>query len=129
MTIKEYIKENVRQVIKENAERKAIREIIKNELRRMYNEGVFEGGKPENNSKDKGDNKVTDAGTAVGQLKNILDNNPMIKKSKIAYALHPGVDHDSARHIFNDQLDANEDDVLSTKDANIAIDMIHNAGV
>ena len=64
----------------------------------------------------------------MAQLKNMLDNNPMIKKSKIAYALHPGVDHDSARHIFNDQLDSQEDDVLTNKEANIAIDMIHNAG-
>lgn len=127
MNIKEYIKESVRQVIREDVERQAIREIVKNELRKMYNEGVFEGDKPEDDDdKKKGGNG--NAETAVAQLKNMLDNNPMIKKSKIAYALHPGVDHDSARHIFNDQLDSQEDDVLTNKEANIAIDMIHNAG-
>ena len=126
MNIKEYIKESVRQVIREDVERQAIREIVKNELRKMYNEGVFEGGKPEDDDDKKDING--NAETAVAQLKNMLDNNPMIKKSKIAYALHPGVDHDSARHIFNDQLDSQEDDVLTNKEANIAIDMIHNAG-
>ena len=127
MNIKEYIKESVRQVIREDVERQAIREIVKNELRKMYNEGVFEGDKPEDDDdKKKGGNG--NAETAVAQLKNMLDKNPMIKKSKIAYALHPGVDHDSARHIFNDQLDSQEDDVLTNKEANIAIDMIHNAG-
>ena len=125
-TIKEYIKESVRQVIREDVERQAIREIIKNELRKMYNEGVFEGGKKDD---DKEKDTVGATDTARGQLKNILDNNPMIKKSQIAYALHPGVDHDSARHIFQDQLDPNEDDKLTTKDANTAIDLIHNAGV
>lgn len=124
-TIKEYIKESVRQVIREDVERQAIREIVKNELRKMYNEGVFEGGKREDDDKEKDSVGATD--TARGQLKNILDNNPMIKKSQIAYALHPGVDHDSARHIFQDQLTG--EDPLSTREANTAIDMIHNAGV
>lgn len=124
-TIKEYIKESVRQVIKEDVERQAIREIVKNELRKMYNEGVFEGGKREDDDKEKDSVGATD--TARGQLKNILDNNPMIKKSQIAYALHPGVDHDSARHIFQDQLEGS--DKLTTREANTAIDLIHNAGV
>ena len=123
-TIKEYIKESVRQVIREDVERQAIREIVKNELRKMYNEGVFEGGKKDD---DKEKDSVGATDTARGQLKNILDNNPMIKKSQIAYALHPGVDHDSARHIFQDQLTG--EDPLSTREANTAIDMIHNAGV
>jgi hypothetical protein len=124
-TIKEYIKESVRQVIREDVERQAIREIVKNELRKMYNEGVFEGGKREDDDKEKDSVGATD--TARGQLKNILDNNPMIKKSQIAYALHPGVDHDSARHIFQDQLEGS--DKLTTREANTAIDLIHNAGV
>ena len=123
-TIKKYIKESVRQVIREDVERQAIREIVKNELRKMYNEGVFEGGKKDD---DKEKDSVGATDTARGQLKNILDNNPMIKKSQIAYALHPGVDHDSARHIFQDQLTG--EDPLSTHEANTAIDMIHNAGV
>jgi len=123
-TIKKYIKESVRQVIREDVERQAIREIVKNELRKMYNEGVFEGGKKDD---DKEKDTVGATDTARGQLKNILDNNPMIKKSQIAYALHPGVDHDSARHIFQDQLTG--EDPLSTREANTAIDMIHNAGV
>lgn len=126
-TIKEYIKESVRQVIREDVERQAIREIVKNELRKMYNEGVFEGDKREDDD-DKKKDTVGNADTATAQLKNMLDNNPMIKKSQIAYKLMPGVDHDSARHIFNDMLDPNEDDKMTTKDANIAIDAIHNAG-
>lgn len=125
MLLKETIKQYVRDVLKENAERAAIREMVKNELRQMYNEGVFESGKEEDDDKEKDSVGVTD--TARGQLKNILDNNPMIKKSQIAYALHPGVDHDSARHIFQDQLTG--EDPLSTREANTAIDMIHNAGV
>lgn len=127
-TIKEYIKESVRQVIREDVERQAIREIVKNELRKMYNEGVFEGGKREDNGNkgEKGDEKAI-ADTARGQLNNILDNNPLIKKSQIAYKLMPGVDHDSARHILDDKLKG--EDPMSTKEANIAIDMIHNAGV
>ena len=123
-TIKKYIKESVRQVIREDVERQAIREIVKNELRKMYNEGVFEGGKKDD---DKEKDSVGATDTARGQLKNILDNNPMIKKSQIAYALHPGVDHDSARHIFQDQLEGS--DKLTTREANTAIDLIHNAGV
>lgn len=125
MDIKEYIKESVRQVIKENAERQMIREIVKSELRKMYNEGVFEGDKKDDDESNKKNSEASD--TAIGQLKNILDNNPMIKKSQIAYKLMPDVDPDSARHIFNDKL--NGEDPMSTKEANIAIDAIHNAGV
>ena len=125
MLLKETIKQYVRDVLKENAERAAIREMVKNELRRMYNEGVFESGKEEDDgSEDKGATE-----TAVGQLKNILDNNPMIKKSQVAYKVLPGVPHDSARHIFNDMLDPEEDDEMTTQDANVAIDAIHNAGI
>ena len=122
MLLKETIKQYVRDVLRENAERAAIREMVKNELRRMYNEGVFESGKKEDDDNDKA---VAD--TARGQLNNILDNNPLIKKSQIAYKLMPGVDHDSARHILNDKLSG--EDPMTTKEANIAIDMIHNAGV
>ena len=174
MNIKEYIKESVRQVIREDVERQAIREIVKNELRKMYNEGtldkmgmynkkeignriypdndtdsarhvfgaksepnlsddekkklsqnadairnfikskiqemynegVFEGGKPEDNKKDNDKEKETDAtATGIGQLKAFFKDNPMIKKSQVAYEVLDGVDPDSARHIYNDILD------------------------
>lgn len=118
------LKSLIKECIQEEMERQAVKTIIKEELRRMYNEGVFE---KKDDDKKKGEAEDKGADTARGQLKQMLDQNPIIKKSQIAYKLLPGVDHDSARHIFNDKL--NGDDPMTTKEANIAIDMIHNAGV
>ena len=121
MEIKQLIKECVHDIM----EREAVKHIIREELNRMLREGMFEVKDEPSEKDDKESKGVTD--TARAELNNILDKNPLIKKSQIAYKLMPGVDHDSARHIFNDMLDG--DDPMSTKEANTAIDMIHNAGI
>lgn len=130
------IKQLIRECLHEEIERQTVKEIIREELNRMYNEGLFEGvdeGVFEGDDKkdDKKNNeKEKDSGkkrSALGQLNTILDKNPIIKKSQIAYRLHPGVDHDSARHMFQDQLEG--EDPITTKELNTAIDFIHNSGI
>lgn len=120
MNIKGYIKE----CVEEEMQRRVVRNIIKEEMRKLYNEGVFEKSE---DKKDDNDNDSKEVQTALGQLNAILDKNPLIKKSQIAYKLHPGVDHDSARHMLDDQLKG--EDPISTTDLNTAMDLIHNAGL
>ena len=130
------IKQLIRECVHEEIERQTVKEIIREELNRMYNEGVFEGvdeGLFEGgNKKDekKKDDKEKDDGkkrSALGQLNTILDKNPIIKKSQIAYVLHPNVKRDSARHMLQDQLDG--EDPITTKEINTAIEFIHNSGI
>lgn len=126
MELKQLIRECVHEAIQENMQRKAIREIVKNELKRMYNEGVFEADKKENNNNKKDDDEKGATNTARAQLNQMLKN-PAIKKSQVAYHIMPDVDPNSARHILNDKLSG--EDPLSTREANAAIDFIHNAGI
>lgn len=124
MDIKQLIKECVR----EQLERRIVREIVAEQLHEMWesgelNESFFEASDDNNG----GETDTMEKSRALSQLNNMLDKNPIIKKSKLAYALHPDVDKDSARHIFNDQLDG--EDPIATKEVNQAIDMVHNAGI
>lgn len=122
------IKQLIKECVKEQMERRIVREIVAEQLHKMWesgelNEAFFETS--DNNNDGKSDE--TGKTRALGQLNTLLDKNPLIKKSKIAYALHPGVDKDSARHMFNDQLEG--EDPIESKDVVKAIDMIHHAGI
>lgn len=130
------IRQLIKECVHEEIERQTVKEIIREELKRMYNEGLFEsvdegvfgGGNKKDDKKNDGKEKYSGKKrSALGQLNTILDKNPIIKKSQIAYRLHPGVDHDSARHMFQDQLDG--EDPITTKELNTAIDFIHNSGI
>lgn len=126
MNVKQYIKE----CVQEEMMRNAVRSIVSEELHRMWrngelNESLFE----KDDDKEKIDNEKGDeaeADTARAQLNTLLKN-PAIKKSQIAYKMMPGVAKDSARHILQDKLSG--DDPMSAKEANIAIDFIHNSGL
>lgn len=126
MNVKQYIKE----CVQEEMMRNAVRSIISEELHRMWrngelNESLFEKDDDDEKDSDRDDSKEKDKG--LSQLNNVLDRNPIIKKSKLAYVLHPDVSKNSARHIFNDQLDG--EDPISLKDVNHALDIVHNAGI
>jgi len=126
MNVKQYIKE----CVQEEMMRNAVRNIVSEELHRMWrngelNESLFE---KDDDEKDKGESKgeKEKADAARAQLSDMCDN-PAVNKAAVAYHVLPGVAHDSARHIFNDMLDGEDD--MSTKQATIGISYLQNQGL
>lgn len=127
MNVKQYIKE----CVQEEMMRNTVRNIVSEELHRMWrngelNESLFEKDDDEKDS-DKDDSTEKDkADVARAQLSDMCDN-PAVNKAAVAYHILPGVAHDSARHIFNDMLDG--EDEMSTKQATIGISYLQNQGL
>lgn len=119
------LKQLIRECVEETIYRNTVKQIIKEELTRILKEELMEKGKSNASDKDKKDDKEHDEHSGVSDLKAFLDNNPMIKKSQIAYKVLPDVAPDSARHIFNDILD--QEDPTPKGFVNRSMDAIRNA--
>lgn len=130
MNIKQYIKE----CVKEEMMRSTVKQLVAEELHRMWengeiNESLFEKDDNDSKEKDEKNKEKLDkekADVVRAQLADMCDN-PAVNKAAVAYKVLPGVAHDSARHIFNDMLDG--EDNMSTKQATIGISYLQNQGL